>query len=304
MPRELRRRLQRHVRLVAVTVTVGFFIASDVEVFFLNLLDSASSAGYFKVAYQLASGAANLVPGVIGALLLPMMAGALSQGRDIAGRRFVASTNYLFVLAAPLAAFGGVFCAPIIELMYGGQYMPAIPVFAICLGACALTTASQGASSLLVSADRQLTILALSIVSGVVKVTLDLVLIHAWGLLGAAVAYLVVAVFGIVAMFTIAIRTIGLQPEWLRLLRIALAAILAAGALWPLLGHWRPLPTLLVGGVGMMVLYAFLTLLFGCWNAGDIQHLRNMHDRHARGRPRLVGRLLAWSERRAVRDLP
>lgn len=304
LPDELQRRLRRHMCLVAVTVAIGFLVASDVEVFFLNLFDSASSAGYFKVAYQLASGAANLLPGVIGALLLPMMAGALSQGREVAGRRFVTSTNYLFVLAAPLAAFGGVFCAPIIQLMYGAQYMAAIPVFAICLGACALTTASHGASSLLVSADRQLTVLALVVFSGVIKVTLDLIMIHAWGLLGAAVAYLIVAILGVAATFTIAIRAIGMQPEWQRLLRIALAAAISAGALWPLLGHWRPLPTLLVASVCMTVLYTFLTLLLGCWNLGDIVHLRQLHERHAHGRPRLLGRLLAWSERQAIRHVP
>ena len=301
MPAELRRRLRRHVRLVAVTVTVGFFIASDVGVFFLNLLDSAASAGYFKVAYQLASGAVNLVPGVIGALLLPMMANALSQGRDVAGRRFVASTNYLFLLAAPLAAFGAVFSGPIIELMYGAQYAPAIPVFAVCLGACALNTASQSASSLLVSADRQVTLLVLVLVSAIVKIGLDLSFIHYWGLLGAAAAYLVIVLLGSIATFVIAIRDTGLQPEWQRLMRIGFAATASAFVLWPLLGRWRPLPTLIVAGLAMVAIYALLTLLLRCWNAGDLEHLRQLHERHARGRPRAIGRLLAWSERRAAR---
>lgn len=295
LPDELRRRLRRHVRLVAVTVTVGFFVASDVEVFFLNMLDSAAAAGHFKVAYQLASGAATLVPGVIGALLLPMMANALSQGRDVASRRFVASTNYLFLLAAPLAAFGTVFSGPIIELMYGTQYAAAIPIFAVCLCACALTTAGQGASSLLVSADRQMTLLVLVVASGLLKVILDVVFIRQWGLAGAASAYLLVAVAGAIATFAIAIHSIRTQPEWGRLARIVLAASTSALMLSPLLGHWPPVLTLLAASAPMAGIYALLSLLLRCWSAGDIAHLQDLHRRFARGRPLALARLLAWS---------
>ena len=71
LPHELIQRMRRHVRLVSVTVIVGFLIASDVEILFLSLFDSRTAAGYFKVAYQLSTGIILLVPGVFGALLLP-----------------------------------------------------------------------------------------------------------------------------------------------------------------------------------------------------------------------------------------
>ncbi len=62
LPVELMRRVHRHMRFVAVISTVGFFTASETEVLFLNLLDTPASAGQFKVAYQLATGAALLLP--------------------------------------------------------------------------------------------------------------------------------------------------------------------------------------------------------------------------------------------------
>lgn len=297
LPEELRRRLRRHMRLVAVTVTVGFLVASDVEVFFLTTFDNAAAAGHFKVAYQLATGAAALVPGVIGALLLPMMANALSQGRGIAGRRFVASTNYLMLLAAPLAAFGAVFSGPIILLMYGAAYAPAIPVFAACLAACAIAMVSQGGSSLLVSADRQGTVLVIAIACGVLKVVLDVWLIRTRGLAGATAAYLAVAIASAAAYIVVAMRAVDAQLEWGRLLRIVIASSIAALALAPLLGHWRPLPTLLAAGPLMLAGYALLSLVLRCWTRGDIEHLLHLHRRYARGRPRAFARLLAWSGR-------
>jgi O-antigen/teichoic acid export membrane protein len=243
-----------------------------------------------------------LVPGVIGAMLLPMMANALSQGRDIAGRRFVASTTYLALLAAPLVAFGAVFCGPIIAFMYGAEYAPAAPVFAACLAACALATVSQSGSSLLISADRQITILILVVLCGVIKVVLDVVLIRGWGLGGATIAYVAASAFGAAANLILALRMIGMQPNWSRLLRILIAAAITAAAILPLRGHWPPLPTLLVAGVFTVPIYALLTLLLRCWSSEDIEHLSQLHLRFTGGRPRALARLLAWSGRTVARE--
>jgi O-antigen/teichoic acid export membrane protein len=302
LPDVLLRRVRRHMRLVAVTVTIGFFAASEMEVFFLNAFGDSHGAGHFKVAYLLASGAAMLVPGVIGAMLLPMMANALSQGRDIAGRRFVASTTYLALLAAPLVAFGAVFCGPIIAFMYGAEYAPAAPVFAACLAACALATVSQSGSSLLISADRQITILILVVLCGVIKVVLDVVLIRGWGLGGATIAYVAASAFGAAANLILALRMIGMQPNWSRLLRILIAAAMTGAAILPLRGHWPPLPTLLVAGVFTVPIYALLTLLLRCWSSEDIEHLSQLHLRFTGGRPRALARLLAWSGRTVARE--
>src|SRR3546814_7606551 len=56
-----RKRLHSYTALVAVTVVVSFITASEVEVLFLTLFDTPASAGQFKVAYQLSSGALLLV---------------------------------------------------------------------------------------------------------------------------------------------------------------------------------------------------------------------------------------------------
>src|SRR3546814_957087 len=119
-----RKRLHSYTALVAVTVVVSFITASEVEVLFLTLFDTPASAGQFKVAYQLSSGALLLVPGVFGALLLPMMASALARGHAVAARRLAMSTTYLAVLSAPLVAFGVVFAAGLIGLLSGTNYMP------------------------------------------------------------------------------------------------------------------------------------------------------------------------------------
>lgn len=300
LPEELVRRMRRHLRIVSVTIIVSFLIASDVEILFLNLYASSASAGYFKVAYQLATGIMLMVPGVFGAVLLPMMAKAQSQGREVGGRRFVAVTSYLMLLAAPVVAFGASFSGSIISLLYGASYAESSPVFAWCLFACGVSTLIQGATSLLMSADRQHTVLIMTVLLGVLKMVLDFTLITRFGLSGSVAAIVIETLVIAASYLTVGMRVSGARLEWLRLLRVALAAALAAALTWPIhMLHLSPLPSLLLGAVVLTPGYALLTLFLQCWSHADIEQLQGLHLRLAAGRPRLLGRLLGWAGARA-----
>lgn len=300
LPGELLRRIRRHLRIVSLTIIVSFLIASDVEILFLNLFASATAAGYFKVAFQLASGIMLLVPGVFSAVLLPMMAKALSEGRTVGGQRFVTATSYLAMLGAPMVAFGACFAGAVIGLLYGAAYAAAAPVFALCMLASALNTSAQGATSLLVSADRQHVILTLTLLFGVFKIAVDVTLVRHFGLHGAMAAIVIAAVVSSSAYVLLGMRVGGLPLEWRRLGRILLAAALA-GAVASLVLPLRlpPLFTLLLGGPLLVAAYLPLTLWLRCWTGADIEQLKSLHQRFAAGRPLLLGRLLAWSGVRA-----
>lgn len=299
---ELVRRVRHHMLYSALTVAVGFIVGSEAEVMFLNLYNDEHGAGQFKVAYQLATGAAALVPGVFGALLLPMMASALSQGRLATQRRFIASTNYLALLAAPLVAFGAVFSGTLVGVLYGREYLEAGPALALCLVGTALTALTQGGSSLLISADRQRSVLMVVVGCGLLKVGLDWTLIHHAGLHGAVAAFVLVCAAQAVAMMVLAIRSSGVSPNWARLARIALAATVSALVVLPLHGHLHAVAELLLGATMLGVTYAGMTLLLGCWTRGDIEHLQLMYQRVGAGRLPLGGRILAWAHRRAGQE--
>ncbi len=292
-------RVRRHMGWTALTVSVGFLAASEVEVLFLNLHGDSHAAGQFKVAFQLALGASALVPGVFGALMLPMMANALSRGREAAGRRFVASTAYLALLAFPLVAFGAVFSTAVIHVLYGEEFLPAGPVFAFCLAATALTSTTLAGSGLLVSADRQRSILMIMVGLAVLKLLAGALLVPRFGLTGAVISFVLVALVSAVAYIALAIRVSGAMPEWGRLARIALAALIAALIAWPLRGHLLPWAQVVVGGLILAGSYVPLTLLLGCWTRGDIEHLQQLHQRFVSGRPRLGARFLEWAHARA-----
>lgn len=299
LPDVLMSRVRRHMLWTALTVSVGFLAASEVEVLFLNLYADSHDAGQFKVAYQLALGASMLVPGVFGALLLPMMANALSRGQEAAGRRFVASTAYLALLALPLIAFGAVFSTAVIHVLYGEEFLPAGPIFAFCLAATCITSTTLAGSSLLVSADRQRSILLIMTALAVLKIAAGALLISRFGLTGAVMSFVLVALVSAVAFMALAIKVSRAMPEWGRLVRIALAAMLAALVALPLRGHLLPWAQVVVGGLVLAGSYVPLTLLLGCWTRGDIEHLQQLHQRFVAGRPRFGARFLAWAHARA-----
>lgn len=298
MPPELRRRVLRHMRIVAVTVAVSFLGASDIELLFLNLYENAAAGGQFKVAYQLATGAALLVPGVFSALLLPMMAEAVVQGENRARRRFVDATVYLALLAVPLMVFGVVFAQPIIAVLYGASYAPAALVFAVVLcGACIGTTA-HAASSLLLSADRQHQVLILSVFLTILKIGLDLWWIRMAGLDGATAANLVVSIVGAAAIMSLAMRTLRTPLAWNTMGRIVLAGMLTALLAWPLHYYFSPWPRLILGFLVVSLVYALATLLLGCWRRSDVRLMHELLLRFGHGRPRALLRFLNWSAER------
>jgi len=298
-PPQLAGRIRRHVWFSAAIGGSYFLAASEVEVLFLNLFASAGDAGHFKVAHQLALGAANLVPGVFGALLLPMMAGAIGMGGGVAGRRFAASTRYLMVLAAPLLAFGATFATEIVALLYGPAYAAAAPVLMVCLAAACVSATTLGGSSLLISADQQREVLWVVVGNGLLKLALGAAAVHAFGLAGAMAVHGVAAVVAGVAIMALAIRSCGAVPEWWRLLRVAVAAALAAGLASPALLLVHPAAALAVGGGLMVLAYVPLSLLSGAWDQADIEHAQRLHQRWAAGRPRACHRLLSWAHRRS-----
>jgi len=152
------------------------------------------------------------------------------------------------------------------------------------------------------SSERQNVVLAVAILCGVLKISLDLVLIRHYGLHGAIVAYAVATFASAAAMIYFGARTAGTPLRWGRFMRIGAAGLVAAACALPL--HWvgHPFPAVVAGFAVVSVVYALGTLAMGCWSEADIAHIRGMHARLASGRPRAVDKLLQWAGRRAARE--
>ena len=265
---ELRPRLRRHMRRSRPSPSAS---SSPVTSRCSSSPCSPTPPRPAIVAYQLAAGAATLVPGVIG-VLLPMMAGALSWARH---RRTP--------VARPATAAAGGAAGRVRRGVQRADHPADVrirlhagdPVFAPCLAVCALAAVSQGLEPV-VSADRQGTVLVIAAAGGVLKIVLDVWLIHARGLAGAIAAYLVVGIVSAAAYILVAMRTVG--RVWrARLLRI----LVAAGSRRRSAAVARP-PVAVADFArcrtadGRRPCAAERRLR--CWSRGDIEHLLLLHQ--------------------------
>ena len=300
LPAGLRLRLRSYLVLVVVNTLVAFFSSSEIELLFLNLWATGGAAGQFKIAYQLASSAALLIPGVFGAVMLPMMARSLRESEEKARDRFVLFTCYLLMLSAPLAAFGAALATQVVVVLYGEAYRPAGTALAWCLAACVLGSASSGASSLLLSADRQASLVRLSVGMGVTKLALGSTLTWHFGLAGAVAGVVLSACIGASSLFWLAIRASEARMPWMRLSRIVLAAAIAVLPALACARWLPPWPALLLGGAALLVTYAIANLFLGCCGRNDVAYLREILARGGVERWPRLDRLLAWAQSRAA----
>jgi O-antigen/teichoic acid export membrane protein len=279
LPAELEARIAHHLRVVAFTIILGSVGTSEIELPFLNLLAGPDQAGMFKVANALALGA-----GVLSAQLLPMMASAYGRSRQEAASLIAGATAWLFVLGAPLIAVGAVFSEQLIALLYGSAYAPAAQALSILLVARVASTLGQGASAYLVSADRQTALMKLTLLFTVLRLLGAAAGTLYFGLHGAVVASAVLAILGTGSTLGLALRETHSSLPWARLLRIGIAAALAAACSWPATRLQPQLIALAIGGCLFLLSYLVALWLLRCLHEADAAYARVILHRLSGGR--------------------
>ncbi len=276
LPAELEARLRHHLRVVAFTIVLGTIGSSEIELLSLNLFSDSAHAGLFKVANALAAGIALLVPGVLSAQLLPMMANAYGRGQGEAESRFVAMTAWLFVLGAPLMAFGAVLSGQVIGLLYGKAYALAAPIFSILLVARVASVLGQGSTAYLMSADRQTALMKLTILFTALRFTGAFASTYAFGLSGAVISAMALSLLGSGATIRLAVHVSNTTLPWARLTRISIASMLPAMCCMPVAQSLSPLPALLLGAAIFAVLYPLGLWLLRCLSEEDAGYVRKI----------------------------
>jgi len=283
---EMETRMRHHLRVVAFTTVFGTIGSSEIELLSLNLLSDAADAGLFKVANAVASGVALLVPGVLSAQLLPIMANAQGRGEGVAARRFVDMSVWLYVLGAPLIAAGAVFSSHVVDLLYGDAYAAAAPVLIVLLIARVASVLGQGATAYLLSADRQTALMQLTVLFSALRLAAAFASTYAYGLTGAILSTMVLALFGSAITIRLAMRVSASGLPWARLLRITVAAALPALCCIPIAGSLAPLPGLLAGTAVFAVGYPLAIWILRGLSEEDAGHVRGLVAKLRRTRMR------------------
>ncbi|MBU6427496.1 MAG: polysaccharide biosynthesis C-terminal domain-containing protein, partial [Cyanobacteria bacterium REEB65] len=146
-----------------------------------------SAIAQYVLAYGLASTAMKALPGALVPLLVPAMARAAD--RQSLAQTFQLATRWLALLAIPTAIGLALVARPLVLLLYGHAYVPAIGLLApLVFCTAAVMALGYPASSVLYATDGAPAIARVGVAVAALNVLLAILLIPPLGALGAVFA--------------------------------------------------------------------------------------------------------------------
>jgi O-antigen/teichoic acid export membrane protein len=225
------------------------------------------------------------------------MSSAFGRGGDVLVNRIFSDSVRYFAFAGLIAAGAGFWLAgPTVEVLYGPNYLPAVTAFRVMAVVSGLTLAESSFSALLSTTDRQRSRALLVAIQILITVMFAAVLIPPYGFVGALIAHATSRLIGFTLVIGWVSRTYSARLPVRQLLRLMLAAGLAAVPAWGLVEWLHGLvPHAL--GVAAAVLYVLLLILFSlfahCWTEVDFALITRLLDQYAP----VLTRLRRWTTR-------
>jgi O-antigen/teichoic acid export membrane protein len=186
LPAEIRKRMFSFSGLSTGLMILQIVIWDRSDIIFLKLLQpDIRQLAFFSVCFSVADRLMRIPQTFANALSATQMA---EYGRDKERLFKLTSQASMYVLLGALPILVGVACVggPFVRVMYGSQYLPAIPVFIVVALLSIPRAILTPAQTLLYSAEDLGFILKWSCAAALINVLLDVALIPTHGALGAA----------------------------------------------------------------------------------------------------------------------
>lgn len=230
------------------------------------------AVGVYNAAFKLVEALTALPLALMGGLF-PLMAAQSRQGTaGPLGDTYRSAVRVLGVLALPVAVGLTILATPIIALVYGTRYEGAAPVLRILVWGLVLLYLNAPVGHVIFSSDQGRRYLPWALANTGVYVALTVLLVAHFGILGAAVGYVVAEATGFVIQSWFVRSIVGWLPSLPAILwRPAIAAAVMGGVLH--LGLALDVLPLLLVPMGVLVYGGSLGLL-GEVRAEDRMQLR------------------------------
>jgi O-antigen/teichoic acid export membrane protein len=183
-----RRRAMKLSLLSMLDTATNMLLKKYTEVFFLGVFFAPAIAGMYDLACSLAFVVVTFIPFSVQKLLLSGFAEAYVRDEQSLGRLVAAVYRALILTVVPLAVFG-IFLAPrAIRVLYGAPMEAAGPIASLCFALHALSLVYLPLSLAIVTKEKILNMLPLTLLQIALNVALDYLLIPRFGMYGAVAA--------------------------------------------------------------------------------------------------------------------
>jgi O-antigen/teichoic acid export membrane protein len=228
LPREIRKRMFSFSGLSTGLMILQIVIWDRSDIIFLKLLQpDIRQLAFFSVCFSVADRLMRMPQTFANALSATQMA---EYGRDRDRLFRMTSKASTYVLLGTLPVLIGLACigGPFVRVMYGSQYLPAIPVFIVVALLSIPRAILTPAQTLLYSAEDLGFVLRWGCVAAAINVLLDLMLIPGHGALGAAWANGVAQTFAAVTIWGRVLARYPVRIDVPVLLRLSAATLAMA----------------------------------------------------------------------------
>ena len=254
----------------------GIFLFSYVyfriDVVLIYFMLGEAETGWYNAAFKWVEVLALLMASIRFALL-PALSRAHSSEGDQFQQIAREAVRYLLLIGLPLTVGTFVLAPELVALLYGDLYVMTIQILQIMALSFFLIYFNEFAIYLLLSADRYREVLKVVILGAVVNISLNLMVIPKWGVLGAAAVAGFTELF-LFYMFLYCMNRVSIGVPIFRLLWRPILAALAMGLVLMQI-PWLLIPSVLTG-IGV---YFVMLLLLRAFNEYDFQVARNILDR-------------------------
>lgn len=241
-----------------------------VDMLFLGALRPTREAGWYASIYTIMEGAIMFPQAVTGAFGPTLSASHAEGRRDVIQRLYGRGLKYLVLIGLALAAGLALLAEPFIQLVYGSEYLPAVPGLMILALAVPFVFVRSLTTEVLDDIDLRGASVRIFGLALLLNVVLNIVLVPRYGFLGAA-ASTVATELCLAAMMITALARAGYRPGLVRHLRGPVLAILPTAGVLLLL---RDAPLLAVPAAG--ALYLLALTVFGTWDDKDLDLFRTL----------------------------
>ena len=295
-----KKNMDRQIKFLYLIALLGFFVDRQMEVFFLNIFATPEAAGYYNVAFMLSVYAVELIPGILVGVLLPVMAKSRKDDLEIQAYRYREVGRYLMLLTAPVIVFVAAYADVIIEMLYGHQYRASAVPLAVLVVAAVLAPLAGLANSLLVSHERQKSVLKLIFFTAILNIVLDYFLIKMFALNGAIIGFSVVKLGLSASLLFFASKVIKSNLDYLYYSKVIALACVAVAPLMLVKDFGVSIIVFVMAGLMFVITFFVFLVQFRMLTKEDVNILRSIKSRVPKKYENLTGRILSWMEAHQV----
>jgi len=294
---EMKRALKYSMIMMGVMI-VTYFMVQRAEILFLGIFHPGEAVGFYTIAFLVSGSTIGLILQVFSTVLIPAISEQVGRGdMDRVRAIYLTSARYLMIIGAPLAIGGIVLAGPIIRMVYGIEYEPAIPLVQILFIPFAFLAIANSATSVILGVNRPSFVLKVGIGLVILSLGLELWLIPIYGTTGAAIGSSVARIIAPILYIRFASRECQVRWPIMDTLKIILAAI-AMGAIVFAIEQQisRPVISIVLLVPLGVVIYFTLIIALKVMQEQDINTLRQIQSSMPRFLRRIYGALLDFVE--------